>query len=111
MAKYDPLARHLAANCARSLMLSFSDIERIIGTPLPQSARSRREWWWNDPNISSSTHVQCHAWMKTRYQVHTVDFGLETVTFRRTAAGPLSSSIQSGRRFMQVETAHKRDGC
>lgn len=67
-----------------SLVLSFSTVEHIIGAKLPPSAKTHREWWWNDRNVTSCTHVQCHAWMKNGYEVQVIDLAGEQVTFRKT---------------------------
>jgi len=85
MAKYDPLACHLKQQSASSLTLSFHEIETIIGTGLPPSARMRREWWWNDDDPQSA-HVQCRAWVRAGYLTETTDLDHERVTFRK--AGP-----------------------
>jgi len=58
VAKYEPLAEHLAAPGARgqaTVELSFSDIDAMVGG-LPRSARQYREWWDNN------SHVQALAW-------------------------------------------------
>jgi len=82
MAKYAPLSSHLKAESASSLTLSFADIEKIIGAGLPDSARARREWWWNDAD-PRSTHVQCRAWVHSGYLVKDVDLAQGWVTFKK----------------------------
>lgn len=83
MAKYDPLARYLKEHPAPLLILSFADIEEIIGAPLPRSARVVPEWWWNDADPRSS-HVQCRAWVRSGYFTKAVDLAQGQVTFERS---------------------------
>jgi hypothetical protein len=81
MAKYDPLKQHLQGLRAVTIVLSFSEIERILGAPLPKSARDYREWWENEK--PGGSHVQSKAWLSGGYSVDSVDFGRERVTFKR----------------------------
>jgi hypothetical protein len=47
MAKYDPLGRFLRrARSSDDVILTFVDIERIIGTLLPKASRDP-SWWSN----------------------------------------------------------------
>ena len=60
MAKYDPLEAYLHRRGSAEVERAFEEVERIIGTRLPDSA-SRPQWWANETNPDSS-HVQCRAW-------------------------------------------------
>ncbi len=80
MAKYNTLTRYLEQKTSQSLVLSFSEIDRIVGG-LPPSARKHREWWENEK--PGGSHVQSNAWLTGGYSVDTVDLGRETVTFSR----------------------------
>lgn len=81
MNKYDPLGQHLRnlPPSQSEVELPFEDIERIIGTHLPNSARTHRPWWGNER--SPNRHTQCKAWIDAGWEVETVDF--EGVHFRR----------------------------
>jgi hypothetical protein len=79
MAKYDPLGRHLKRSKSAVLELSFSDIERIIGAMLPNSA-SLPQWWENE--TAERGHVQCRAWREAGYDAFLLK-GKDTVVFRR----------------------------
>jgi hypothetical protein len=65
MSKYEPLRQYLYKQTVGQLVLTFKEIERIIGADLPASA-SRPQWWENptDPNTS---HVQAKAWLTAGY--------------------------------------------
>ncbi len=62
--KYGPLARHLEKDGRDRIELTFSQIEQIIGAPLPDSARNYDAWWIWD----SETHTQA-VWLDVGYQV------------------------------------------
>lgn len=78
--KYAPLGEHLAAlpPTTASLMLSFSDVEEIIGDTLPPSAREYRQWWENQ---DSGSHAP--LWLAAGFKVDKVDFASEHVRFER----------------------------
>ena len=44
LSKYDPLTRYLVGLAADEVTLTFAEIERIIGTALPPSARGPSFW-------------------------------------------------------------------
>ena len=83
MAKYDPLERYLSAQPENGCTLTFSQIEEIIGAPLPPSARRHRSWWGND-----STHVQAQTWMGAGWTTEPPRLDEEIVNFRRTYLSP-----------------------
>lgn len=66
MAKYDPLHQYICKQSLHQFVLSFAEVEAIIGDQLPASA-IRPQWWENatDPN---SSHVQCRAWRAAGYK-------------------------------------------
>ena len=43
--KYHPLFEHLLFSGQGQLSMTFSEIEGVIGAPLPPSARRLEEWW------------------------------------------------------------------
>jgi Family of unknown function (DUF6884) len=77
---YAPLADHLAAAGGFAVQLTFTQVERILGRPLPGSARRHRAWWSNE---SSGGHSHAAAWMGSGWLVDGVDFNAGTVYFRR----------------------------
>lgn len=83
-AKYVPLARYLlnAGPSKRNVTMGFSEIEKLIGATLPNSARRHRAWWGND----TSSHVQASAWLSAGWRVVVLDFPKESVTFERENA-------------------------
>ena len=79
--KYQALQFHLIRRNGRPEMLSFEDIESIIGKPLPQSAIKHRAFWAND---NHAHHSHARAWMGAGYRVAYVDREQKVVRFERT---------------------------
>ncbi len=63
-----------------SVTLGFSEIENLIGSKLPSSARKYRPWWANE---KGGTHSQRLAWMEAGWLVGYADLENETVTFKK----------------------------
>ena len=99
MGKYDPLARYLAERPGAICSLTFRQVERIIGTALPDSARKPRNyqsWWAND-----KTHVQAASWLDTGWNTNgKPDLAEERIRFVRIENNRRSGS--GGRETSQV---------
>jgi hypothetical protein len=78
--RYDGLRTYLSGRSEPQVRLSFADIERIIGQPLPSSARRHRAWWANE---RSGSHVNARAWLEAKPPRRTanVDLNAETADF------------------------------
>ena len=59
--------------------MSFSDIEEVIGLPLPMSARTNDAWWLDREPNKHRAHAK--AWLDAGRQIGSVDRAIETVTF------------------------------
>ena len=81
MRKYARLQEHLERRRGRPEMLTFEDIEQIIGRPLPQSAVRHRSFWAND---NQDHHSHARAWIRAGYRVAYVDRDEKVVRFERT---------------------------
>lgn len=79
MAKYSALAAYLSEATTDSILLSFSQIEEIIETSLPPSARKHDAFWSNE---RSGTHVWAHSWQAVGWRMDALDMGKEIVTFK-----------------------------
>ncbi len=82
MARYDPLTRHLATRSEARIAMRFDEIEKLLGFPLPRSARLHRPWWAN----SDFGHVQAKGWLDAGYKSHGVDLAAERLEFVRLNA-------------------------
>ncbi|MFX8477571.1 hypothetical protein ABTL82_18860, partial [Acinetobacter baumannii] len=80
---YQPLTRHLKTLAQDSWSARFAELERVLGQPLPRSAREHRPWWANE---RSGSHTQAQAWLEAGWETREVDIARETVTFVRIAA-------------------------
>jgi len=80
MGKYTPLGEYLgAARVGDSVSLTFDQIEVIMGSRLPMSARLYSAWWAND-----DTHVQANSWKSRGWRTTEVHLVAERVRFERT---------------------------
>lgn len=83
MSKYEPLRQFL--DCTQApvgeKILSFSEIERILGFKLPKSAHEHRPWWSNPS--SSIDHPHAQSWFAAGWLVDTVNQKDKWVRFRR----------------------------
>jgi hypothetical protein len=89
MTKYEPLEKYLENKGFNSVPMSFSEIESIIHSGLPPSARKHRAWWSNNPSNSVITY----AWLAAGYKTTDVNLEGETVVFRKQT-GPTTSHKQ-----------------
>jgi uncharacterized protein (TIGR02391 family) len=81
--KYDPLRLFLEKTPpdVEERMLSFRQVESVLGFELPASAHRHRAWWSNPSSPSHHSHAQ--AWLAAGWEVDTVDQQEEWVRFRR----------------------------
>jgi hypothetical protein len=92
--KYQPLTAHLRAQRANRVPMSFTEIERVVGTKLPPSAGSHRAWWSNNP----TNNVMTKAWLEAGFQSEQVDLDGRKLVFKRAATGPQSAATAANSR-------------
>ena len=80
MSKYKPLLDYLTKQQSL-VVLSFVEIERLLGAPLPSSARRWTAWWSNEVEGS---HVQARSWMDAGFITANIDLNAGSVTFQRS---------------------------
>jgi hypothetical protein len=86
--KYEPLRAALDAMPGPEGLLSFADVESLLGFALPRSARLYREWWAN----TGGSHVQATAWLQAGWRTSRVDLDREQVVFVRDSA-PVRTAV------------------
>ena len=59
--KYLLLYKYLENRYANSVVLTFAQIEDLVGFPLPDQARSQREWW-TDAGTAQAGPSYADAW-------------------------------------------------
>ena len=75
---YAAIGTHLTDAEGTETVLSFDEIETIIGRALPASAHRHRAWWANtDP------HSQALTWLSAGWKVEAADLDSKEVTFVR----------------------------
>lgn len=101
MSKYSPLKKHLGSGKMTRWRAAFSDVEAVLGFPLPRSAYAYPAWWSNDP----TGHSHSRAWLDAGWKTEAVDLQNQQVTFRkadrdkpargrRAAGGTLHGALQ-----------------
>jgi hypothetical protein len=91
MSKYENLIRHFAALDAESWTATFSEIEIILGSLLPQSAYQYPAWWSNQ---AGEGHSQSRAWQDAGWRTTNLDIANRRVTFLRNQI-PYTESARS----------------
>ncbi len=80
--KYNALKAFLAARHKPRLRMTFEEVAKVAGTPLPASAYRYPAWWANDP----THHAQARAWTEAGYRSANVDLEKQRVEFVRVEA-------------------------
>lgn len=80
-ARYRLLSKYLSDRFADRLVLTFGQIEDLIGFALPGSARLQTEWW-GDMDALTNPSPQSDAWTLAG-RTATVNLGAQSVTFER----------------------------
>lgn len=75
-AKYRGLAEYLLSSNETRVTLSYSQIEKILGFDLPDTARKFKQSYW----ANTETHSYASSWMAVGYKTR-VDVDSDTVTF------------------------------
>ncbi len=80
MSKYAPLRDYLRMQKLREFVLTFKEIENVIGSTLPKSA-DRPQWWANTKDTQYSS-PQREAWRAAGYDAFLLH-GMDKVRFLR----------------------------
>ena len=81
--KHIKLKEHLSACTASSITLTFREIEKINGRPLPASARKNKDWWYPRSNCN----MIAEAWLTEGYSLQKLDMEKEKLTLSRDMEG------------------------
>ena len=63
-----------------TIKISFSEIEKLLGFELPQSAKKHRAFWAN-----SDSHTIALTWMSSGYEISNVDMQNNELEFSKTS--------------------------
>ena len=79
--KYEALYHYLEKRYANSVVLTFAQIEDLLGFRLADAARVDPTWWSND-DLHDPRLAQSRAWTRAS-RTATVNLGAQTVLFER----------------------------
>jgi len=79
--KYDSLGDYLRARPTNEIPMSFADIEKVTGAPLPPKAVNHPAWWSNNPSNNTMTRV----WLDAGFRTERVNISARKLVFRRNA--------------------------
>jgi hypothetical protein len=79
---YAALHAYLKGRYADMVVLTFSEMEDLLGFALPDQARTHAEWWSNDGGADASP--QSLTWIKASRRA-TPNLFARTVTFERVS--------------------------
>jgi len=82
--RYRALQRYLDDRYASTVVLMFSEIEDILGFPLPAPARLQLDWWAN-PAPEEPPSDQSRSWTSAK-RTAGANLAAQKVTFTRVAA-------------------------
>ena len=91
MGKYEPLGKFLRQQGSDAVAMKFEDIERVVGTKLPESSRQHRAWWSNNPNNNVMTRV----WLDAGFQTEQVDIEGRRLVFRKMDSSKQDEGLPS----------------
>ena len=81
MSKYSRLRIFLQNSKNVSEVITFQELEIILGSELPPSASIRTAWWGNEVS-KNSRHTHCREWLNAGWIVENVCLG-DKVTFKK----------------------------
>jgi hypothetical protein len=96
MGKYEPLTHFLEGRWTSEVSMTFTEIEAVVGAPLPPS-KQYPAWWSNNP----SNNVMTKAWLNAGFQTERVDIGGERLVFRRVKASPGAQQAKPGPNLLE----------
>ena len=80
---FERLHKYLRDRYADRLVLTFGEIEDLLGVALPDDAKSE-ETWWDTPGRSAPRSAQADAWVLAG-RTATVNLPARIVVFEREA--------------------------
>lgn len=91
--KYNPLTKYLENEAAAVEIMTFNQIEKLLGFALPRSADHHQAWWANQPKGQSL------AWLRAGYRSSAVSVDKQQLTFVRAdqLEAPLGDEKAEGR--------------
>src|SRR3954464_10220183 len=85
LARYRPLGDWLAAQPGERVILTFWEIEQLIGQRLPPSARASNSWWMQNEQRQGAAG---RVWRAAGWKLAAVDRATGQVTYVRRSEPP-----------------------
>lgn len=85
---YRPLGEYLQRRYADRIVLTFAQIEDLLGFQLPDGARASESWW--ETAVAPSASAQSSSWTGA-CRTATVNLSARCVLFERAEAGGISA--------------------
>ena len=82
-AEYRSLHKYLDERFANTVVLTFAEIEDLLGFTLPDLARRQQDWWANG-DADSTPSAQARSWTQAS-RTATANLISQTVVFERAA--------------------------
>jgi hypothetical protein len=79
--EYLPLHKYLDGRFADAVVLTFTQIEDLLGFALPALARLHQDWWGNG-DANSAPSAQARSWIQA-HRIATPNLLARTVRFER----------------------------
>lgn len=110
MSKYATLGRHLKEQARDTIPMTFTEVERVLGTELPPSAYRHRAWWSNNPE----NNVATREWLDAGFETERVDIEQQRLVFRRRSplpriGEPVAPAWKTSRRAVMDSEAPEMD--
>jgi hypothetical protein len=80
--KYKSLYQYLEHRYANTVVLTFAQIEDLLGFTLPGSARVHHEWWWANTDPKDTPPPHSRSWTLAS-RTATPNLQAQTVVFER----------------------------
>ena len=81
--EYLPLHKYLDGRYADTVVLTFAEVEDLIGITLPDVARTDKRWW--DTGAGSTASPQSSSWTRANRSAKP-NLSAQVVVFDRTSA-------------------------
>ncbi len=106
MSKYEPLEFYLKSADFESIPITFTEIELVIKSSLPPSARKYRTWWSNNPFNNTMTR----SWIVAGFKATKVNMNKESLVFVKIGAEDKLAKAPSIS-IMKKSDVHPAFGC
>lgn len=104
MRKYHALGDYLVKQRQVSELLTFQEIEKILGFSLPPSAYNHRAWWAN-----SLSHPQACSWLNAGWNAGKVNIGEKMALLVRPLIVSINKTIDSDEELSLTATMNNDD--